>query len=87
MGSVDLVDSDEHIERCFAVMVQLRPHLEPEAFVETVRRHRAGGYQLASLEEDGIIYDVAGDEIFGYAVTGPLFAPQLANGKPEDPLR
>ena len=34
MGSIHIADRDEQIERCFSVMVQLRPHLKPEAFVE-----------------------------------------------------
>jgi len=63
MGSVHLADSDAQIERCFSVMVQLRTHLKPEAFVETVRRQQIGGYALAYLEEGGTIKAVAGFRI------------------------
>jgi GNAT superfamily N-acetyltransferase len=52
--------SDADIHRCFAVMVQLRPHLVAAEFVTQVRRMQADGYRLAFLEADGAVRAVAG---------------------------
>jgi GNAT superfamily N-acetyltransferase len=39
----------------------LRPHLQPEEFVERVRRQeREDGYRIAFLETDGAVHCVAG---------------------------
>ncbi|HEY9641627.1 MAG TPA: GNAT family N-acetyltransferase [Coleofasciculaceae cyanobacterium] len=45
-----LAESDAEILGCFAVMVQLRPHLKPDEFVDRVRRQMQAGYQLAFLK-------------------------------------
>lgn len=53
--------SEEEIARCYAVVLQLRPHLEGEAaFVEQVRRQQGEGYHLAFVEDDGQVTAVAG---------------------------
>lgn len=52
--------SDADIHRCFAVMVQLRPHLVAAEFVTQVQRMQADGYRLAFLEADGAVRAVAG---------------------------
>lgn len=66
---IRLVESDADIERCFPVMVQLRTHLDPAAFVATVRRQAAGGFRMACLEDDGQVRAVAGfrvlEKLFG----------------------
>lgn len=54
------VESDEDIDRCFPVMVQLRPDLERREFVARVRRMATEGYRLAALEDGGVICAVAG---------------------------
>ena len=58
--TIFLATTPEEIERCFPVMSQLRPHLEPGRFVETVQRQQAGGYQLAALEAEGRVVAVGG---------------------------
>jgi len=58
--TIALARSDADIARCFAVMVQLRPHLAEPDFVARVRRMQAGGFHLAGLESDGAIRAVAG---------------------------
>ncbi len=54
------VASDEDIDRCFPVMVQLRPDLERREFVTRVRRMAREGYRLAALEDRGLVCAVAG---------------------------
>lgn len=51
------------IERCFDVMVELRPHLLRESFVALVRQLMADGYRLAYLEDAGAVVAVAGYRI------------------------
>ena len=57
---IQLAITDDAIDRCFPVMAQLRPHLARENFATQVRRQRAGGYQLAYLEDGDTIHTVAG---------------------------
>jgi GNAT superfamily N-acetyltransferase len=52
------------ILRCFPVMVQLRPHLREEGFVERVVRQQAQGYHLCYLEADAQVRAVAGYRYF-----------------------
>ena len=69
VGAIRLADSDRDIERCFPVMVQLRPHLAEAPFLATIRRQEAGGFRLALLEEAGAVRAVSGfrviDNLFG----------------------
>lgn len=55
-----LATTDAEIEACFPVMVQLRPHLRREEFVQRVRAQQADGYRLAYLAVDGEPVAVAG---------------------------
>lgn len=57
---MQLAESDADIERCFPVMVQLRPHLSREAYLAQVKRQQAEGYQLSYIEEAGAVRAVAG---------------------------
>jgi GNAT superfamily N-acetyltransferase len=53
--------SDEQILATREVMLQLRPRIAPEQYVETVRRMmRSDGYQIAALLEDNVVRAVAG---------------------------
>lgn len=52
--------TDAEIERCYAVMAQLRPHLVAPEFVRQVRRLQGQGFLLAALEDDGAVRAVAG---------------------------
>ena len=60
MTHIALAQSDADLDRCFAVMHELRPHLVPSEFVPQVRRQHQAGYQLAFLEADGMVRAVAG---------------------------
>jgi GNAT superfamily N-acetyltransferase len=57
---IRVAETREELERCFAVMHELRPHLEAGAFVEQVLRQNAAGYRLAYVEEDGAVQACAG---------------------------
>ena len=60
MSSIRIAQSDDDIAGCFQVMQQLRPHLQPEAFVARVRLQETGGYQLSYLAVDHHVRSVAG---------------------------
>ncbi len=57
---IRLVETDEEIAACYPVMVQLRPHLSEQAFLEQVRRQKGDGFLLAALEEGGQVRAAAG---------------------------
>lgn len=57
---IAFAETDTEIERCFAVMAELRPHLASADFVGRVRRQEAGGFRLAFLEAGGEVQAVAG---------------------------
>jgi GNAT superfamily N-acetyltransferase len=69
--TIAIAQSDEDIRRCFAVMRELRPHLNEAEFVPRVQRQIAAGYRLGFVEEDGAIRTVAGFR----------FLDNLASGK------
>lgn len=50
--SVSLVKTKEEIEKCFEVMVFLRPHLIKEEFVDKVHSQFDQGYQIACIFKD-----------------------------------
>lgn len=58
--SIHIADSREQIDRCFAVMSQLRPMLSAAEFASRVEVQRREGYQLALLEHEGTVVAVAG---------------------------
>ena len=69
---IALAEDRESVERCFAVMRELRTHLRDEdEFVGRVLRQQAQGYRLAFLE--------AGDEV--RAVAGYRLSENLAWGR------
>ncbi|MGQ0659224.1 MAG: GNAT family N-acetyltransferase [Chromatiales bacterium] len=53
-------ETDAEIERCFALMVQLRSQLQPREFLGRVRQQMRTGYRLAYMEIDGKPAAVAG---------------------------
>jgi GNAT superfamily N-acetyltransferase len=60
---IQLAETNAQIEKCFPVLLQLRPHLELASFVDQVRRQQEQGYQLAFLEEAEQVLGVAGFQI------------------------
>ena len=60
---VSVARSDEEIQSCYPVMVELRPHVGPEEFLIRVKRQiEIAGYQLAYVA-DGNVKAVAGFRI------------------------
>lgn len=55
-----IATTDEDIAACFDVLKELRPKLERESFVPTIRQMQAEGYVLASLRRQGEVACVAG---------------------------
>ncbi len=43
--------TDNDIMNCFDTMVELRPHLNRDTFLTTVRDIAKGGYQLAYIQK------------------------------------
>lgn len=58
--AIRLAQTDAEILSCFPIMIQLRPHLRQESFVERVRRQEKNGYQLVLLESEGAVQAVSG---------------------------
>jgi GNAT superfamily N-acetyltransferase len=58
--SIRIADSREQIDRCFAVMSQLRPKLSGADFANRVEVQQREGYRLALLEHEGAVVAVAG---------------------------
>jgi GNAT superfamily N-acetyltransferase len=69
--SIQPAETDQDILRCFPVLRELRPHLQLETFLPTIRRFQGEGYFLVMLE--------AGGEVA--AVTGYRFSEHLAREK------
>lgn len=45
--------TDEDILKCWLAIRELRPHLQEETFLDTVKSLRQEGYRLAFIEESG----------------------------------
>jgi GNAT superfamily N-acetyltransferase len=60
---IQLAETDAELEKCFPVLLQLRPHLEFVSFLDQVRRQQEQGYQLAFLEEADVLHGVIGFRI------------------------
>jgi len=64
MSTIALARSLKDIRRCHAVMEELRPQFDEATFVAQVRRQqREHRFQLAYLENDGVVVAVAGFRI------------------------
>lgn len=55
--------SDKEIEKCFSVILELRPHLVKESFLKLVRNMENEGFMLAYIEENDEVVSVAGYRI------------------------
>ena len=71
MSEIKIAETDDEIQKCYAVMAELRPHLEPDQFFKQVKRQRVNhGFQLVYLTDGGV-----------KAVGGLRIAEWLAGGK------
>lgn len=61
--TIKLADSAAALEQCFPIMVQLRPHLHRDEFLQQVARQQAAGYHIAYIEVEQNVQAVAGFRI------------------------
>lgn len=55
MKKIKIAESDEEIQACYAVMAELRPHIDSGEFLERVKRQQANaGYRMVYLDEKGV---------------------------------
>lgn len=69
-SAIWIAETDEQIERCFPVMLELRPHLERGTWLRLIRAMQREGYILAALEADGAVQAVAGFRVNVLLVSG-----------------
>lgn len=68
---IALVESDEEILNCFAVISDLRSHIKPDEFLPTIKRLiENAGFQMAYLADGGEIKAVAGFRISEWLAAG-----------------
>lgn len=58
--TITLATSENDIQRCYAVLHQLRSHLDEPTMVAQIRRQQVDGYFLVYCESDNEIRSVAG---------------------------
>jgi GNAT superfamily N-acetyltransferase len=58
------ITTDQQIQACFDVMVQLRPHLRRDTFVACVRRQEKTGYRMVAALDGRRVCGVAGYRVF-----------------------
>lgn len=52
--SIKVAQTDKEIERCYSVMVELRPHLSAEEFFSQVKRQmNDSNFKLVYLDDNG----------------------------------
>lgn len=68
--SIAIAVTDDEIERCAPVMLQLRPHVPEDEFLGRIRLQQAGGYHLAYLEDAGRVVAVAGYRVMDNLYSG-----------------
>jgi GNAT superfamily N-acetyltransferase len=73
LASIEVATTREQIARCFAVLKQLRPKLQKEAFVDRIELQQRDGYRLAFLEHEGAVVSLAGFRILHVLWSGKTF--------------
>ena len=67
---IKLCQSETDIQKCWQVLLELRPHLIENEFVPTVKEMISEGYQLAFIEEDGKAVAAIGYRYLQYLYNG-----------------
>jgi len=81
---VRLADSEIEVAKCFPLMVQLRPHLTPQSFAESVARQQESGYRLAYVEDAEVVRAVAGFRVMEMLASGrSLYVDDLVTDETE----
>lgn len=70
------IETDDQILSTRDVMLQLRPHIPPEAYLETVRRlMQTDPYTLAAaVDDDGVVRAVAGYRLMDMLYCGHILS-------------
>ena len=57
---IKIAENADELSNCFPVMAQLRPHLDPDSFIEQVLRQTIHNYRIVYLKVNDKIVAVAG---------------------------
>jgi GNAT superfamily N-acetyltransferase len=69
---IALATTENEIKRCFPVMAELRTQLNAEQFLQQVKHQQQAGYQLAFLEDAGVVRSLAGFRLMEMLAFGKL---------------
>lgn len=61
--TIQLATTDKAINQCFSVMHELRPHLQEDNFLNTIKNMQDEGYRLAYINHNTDVVAVAGYRI------------------------
>jgi len=76
--------TDKEIQACFDVMSELRPHLQSETFLPTIRQMETEGFQLAFVEDRGKVVAAAGYRVYSNLFMGKhLYVDDLVTSESE----
>lgn len=59
-------ETDEQVQKCYAALKVLRPHLIEAEFVVKIKRQQRQGYRLLVLQEEGHVKSVAGCRVLEF---------------------
>ncbi len=65
--------TDSEILMCREVILELRPHIEKEKFLSTIKEMMTKGYRLAFVEENGIAIGTVGFRYLQFLFNGKHF--------------
>ncbi len=81
MQNIFLAETDDQIRRCYPVMLQLRPHVQPDEFLVRVKRQQEiAGYELVYITDATAGSEEDADAAV-MAVAGIRISESLAWGK------
>ena len=70
---IQIAKTEADILKCWEVMYALRPHLEKESFVATIKEMFEEGYQLSFIEDGGKAAAAVGFRYMQYLYNGKHF--------------
>jgi GNAT superfamily N-acetyltransferase len=70
MNEIQLATTDTDILKCLDAMLALRPHLQRDTFLQTVKEIMVDDYKLAFVEEDGKAVSVIGYRHLNFLFNG-----------------
>jgi GNAT superfamily N-acetyltransferase len=67
-----IVENDSDLRACFPAFLELRPHLEEDAFMAQVKRQQLQNYQVLALRHEGKIQSLAGFRMAEFLAWGKI---------------